>query len=226
MTTFDAVVFDLDGTLCHRTHDVEQLYLEAFDRAGVEPFAEPEDLWSSLSGPPDHDDQVGYLGAGFTRLAAQHGRSDVDPLSLATALADLIDDSQVALRPGAEAALASAEATGGVGLLTNGPKRRQRVKLDALGIADRFDALVYAFDLPRRKPHAEPFDRALDALGTAPGRTLYVGDSLPYDVAGAQNAGLPVAWIRDETGDGPEPYDPEHVLSSVGDLQSVLTTEE
>lgn len=226
MTTFDAVLFDLDGTLCHRTHDVEHLYREAFDRAGVRPFGEPEELWSALSGPPDHDDQVGYLGAGFARLAAQHGRSDVDPLSLAAALTDLIDDSQVGLRPGAEAALTSAEATGSVGLLTNGPEGRQRTKLDALGIADRFDAHVYAFDLPRRKPHADPFDRALDALGTPPERTLYVGDSLSYDVAGAHNAGLPVAWIRDEAGNGPEPYDPEHVLSSVGELESVLTPQE
>lgn len=220
MTTFDAVVFDLDGTLCQRTQDTQRLYERAFEHVGVEPFGDPEALWAELSGPPDHDDQVGYIGSGFARLAAQHGRTEVDPVALAAALSDRVDDSQVALRPGADAALESAAAAGPVGLVTNGPERRQRIKLDALGITDRFDVRVYAYDLPRRKPHAAPFDRALEALDAAPERTLYVGNSLRYDVAGAQNAGLVAAWVRD--GDGPEPYDPEYVLSSVADLPSLL----
>jgi putative hydrolase of the HAD superfamily len=217
---FDAVVFDLDGTLCHRTQDTQRLYQRTFERVGVEPFGDPDALWAALSGAPDHDDRVGYLGAGFARLAAQYERSDVDPLALATAMTDCVDDSQVALRSGARAALNSAETIGPVGLVTNGPERRQRVKLDALGITDRFDARVYAFDLQRRKPHARPFDRALETLDTTPEQTLYVGNSLEYDVAGAHNAGLPAAWLRN--GDDPDPYDPEYVLTSVGDVQSLL----
>lgn len=220
VTPFDAVLFDLDGTLCQRTQDTERLYRRAFERAGAEPFGEPESLWSVLDGPPDHDDRVGYIGRGFARLAAQHSRNDVDPLALADELTGLVDDSQVAFQAGAKAALAAAKEEGAVGLVTNGPERRQRVKLEALGIADQFDALVYAFDLPRRKPHATPFTRALETLGTAPERALHVGNSLEYDVAGAHNAGLSAAWL--ESGDGPEPYNPDHVLESVGDLQSVL----
>lgn len=220
MTTFDAVLFDLDGTLCRRTQDTERLYRRAFERVGAEPFGDPESLWAVLDGPPDHDDRAGDLGAGFARLAAQHGRSGVDPLALGAAIADLVDDSQVAMRSGAPAALTSAEAVGSVGLVTNGPERRQRVKLDALGITDRFDTRVYAFDLPRRKPHAAPFERALATLDTAPERALYVGNSLEYDVAGAQNAGLPVAWLGD--GENPDPYDPEHVLNSPADVESLL----
>lgn len=222
VTTFDAVLFDLDGTLCRRTQDIQRLYLAAFERVGVEPFGDPDALWATLDGPPDHDDRVGYLGVGFARLAAQHDRPDADPLALAAALTDLIDDSQVALRSGARAALDRAATAGSVGLVTNGPERRQRVKLDALGIADRFDACVYAFDLPRRKPHADPFDRALETLDTPPEEALHVGDSLPHDVAGAQNAGLAAAWLRDESEADPGPYDPEYVLTSVADLQSLL----
>ncbi len=220
MTTFDAVLFDLDGTLCRRTQDTGRLYLRAFERVGAEPFGDPESLWAAVDGPPDHDDWAGYLGAGFARLAAQHGRTGVDPLALGAAMADLVDDSQVAMRSGAPAALTSAEAVGPVGLVTNGPERRQRVKLDALGITDRFDARVYAFDLPRRKPHADPFDRALATLDIGPGRALYVGNSLKHDVAGAQNAGLAAAWLGD--GEDPDPYDPEYVLDSVADVASLL----
>jgi putative hydrolase of the HAD superfamily len=219
VTDFDAVLFDLDGTLCRRTQDTERLYRRAFERTDVEPFGEPGDLWQALDGPPDHDDRVGYLGAGFARVAAQYGRSDVDPLALAAAFTDLVDDSQVELRPGADAALDSVPPAS-IGLVTNGPARRQEVKLDALGIADRFDTAVYAFDLARRKPHSLPFERAVSALGVDPGATLHVGDSLRYDVAGAQNAGITAAWIDDE-GEA-ETYTPDYVLSSLDDLPDVL----
>ena len=41
------------------------------------------------------------------------------------------------------------------------------------------------------KPDPVIFGPALDALGTDPSRTLHVGDSVHYDVRGAQAAGMP-----------------------------------
>jgi len=126
----------------------------------------------------------------------------------------------VELVPGARAALESAAA---VALVTNGPERRQRIKLETLGILDRFDAVVYADDLARRKPHALPFERALDGLGVRPDRALFVGNSLGYDVAGAQNAGIPVVWVRGE--DDPGAYEPEYVVDSLTELPALLAGE-
>jgi len=222
VSRFDAVLFDLDGTLCRWVQDTEAAYETAFERAGVAPFGEPSELWTALDGPPDPDDRVGYLGAGFARLAARYGRSEVDPLALADRFVDRIDDTQVEYRPGAEAAVERAAATGDAGLLTNGPSSRQSAKVETLGLADRLDTLVYAGDLPRRKPHAAPFERALEALGAPADRTLYVGDSLAYDVAGAHNAGLEVAWCRRDADDDPGDYRPEHVVDSPSELLSVL----
>ncbi|MEF8887112.1 MAG: HAD family hydrolase [Haloarculaceae archaeon] len=222
MSTVDdieAVLFDLDGTVCRRTQDVAALYDRAFERAGVEPFGEPAALWPLLDGPPDPDDQVGHLAAGFTRLAARHGRR-VDAVALAEAFIAGVDNAQVEFADGAERALEWADARGPAGLLTNGPSSRQRPKVEALTLDDRLNPIVYAGDLPRRKPHTDPFERALAELGTAAERTLYVGDSLAHDVAGAHNAGLPVAWVDD--GDGPGEYRPDLVLESVGDLPDGL----
>ncbi|MFT4946965.1 MAG: HAD superfamily hydrolase (TIGR01509 family) [Natronomonas sp.] len=221
MTRFDAVVFDLDNTLCRNTHDTAALYERAFERAGIEPFGRPEELWAALDGPPDPDDTVSYFGAGFARLAAQHGRSEVDPLTLAAALAETIDHSQVEFLPGAERMLDRARTLGRVGVLTNGPRSRQEPKVEALALADRVDEVVYAGDLPRRKPHIEPFETMLSALDVDADRTLYVGDSLAYDVAGAQNAGLAVAWLReDDVGAGE--YRPEYVIESLAGLDDIL----
>lgn len=217
---YDGVVFDLDGTLLEREQDVDRLFAGAFEAAGVDPFGEPGDLWPLLDGPPDPEDRVGHLGAGFARLAARHGRDDVDPLALAEAFLDGVDNTRVAFRSGAEAALSATRAAGPTGLLTNGPREYQAPKVEALGLADRLDAVVYAGDLPRRKPHAAPFDRILTTLDLPAERTLYVGDSLAHDVAGAHNAGLAVAWLSD--GDDPAPYRPDHVLSSVDEVTDLV----
>ena len=110
---------------------------------------------------------------------------------------------------------------GPVGILTNGPADRQRPKVRTLGLAERVETVVYAGDLPRRKPHAAPFVDVLERLDTRAARTLYVGDSLAYDVAGAHNAGLPVAWVAD--GDDAGRYRPDYVLESIADLPAVLS---
>ena len=223
MASFDAALFDLDGTLCQHTQDTHAMYEQAFEAIGEPSFGEPAALWAALRGPPDHDDPVGYFGAGFARVAAQHGRSDVDPIALARALRSAIDDSAVGFMPGAETALQQAAKLGPIGIVTNGPDTRQRAKLEALGIADRFQTVVYAAGLARSKPHAEPFERAVEALGVARERTLYVGNSLAYDVAGAQNAGLPVAWLRGDEAVGD--YDPEYVIDSLTELPAILRGE-
>lgn len=215
--TFDAVLFDLDGTLIRRTQDTAALYERAFERVGVDPFAAPEALWSVLDGPPDPGDQVGYLGAGFARLAAQHGRH-VDTVALAEAFVAEVDNSQVTFRDDAPAALDAACETAATAVLTNGPELRQADKIGAVGLADRVDSVVYAGDMPRRKPHAAPFEKTVSSLGVPADRALYVGDSLGYDVAGAHNAGLAAAYLGDE----PTPYSPEYVLESLADLPPIL----
>jgi len=219
IVTFDAVLFDLDGTLVRRTQDTATLYERAFEQVGVEPFAAPTELWAVLDGPPDPDDEVGYLGAGFARLAAQHGRR-VDAVALAEAFVAGVDNTQVAFRGGATGALETARDTAATAVLTNGPEYRQADKVGAVGLTERVDTVVYAGDMRRRKPHAAPFEVTLATLGVAPENALYVGDSLAYDVAGAHNAGLRAAYLDD--GDGAEPYSPEYVLESLSELPAVL----
>ncbi|WP_224448438.1 HAD family hydrolase [Haloprofundus salilacus] len=235
MNTLDAVLFDLDGTLCRQDQDGETIYYGAFERAGVDPFGEPSDLWTALEGPPDPDDQLGYLARGFTIVAAQYahnsederGASDpVDADALAQGFLDVVDYSKVSLHPGARGALERARDVGPVGLVTNGPEERQSVKLASLGLADAFDVVVYAGDMTRRKPHRDPFDAAVEAFDIDAASTLYVGNSLRYDVAGAQGAGLQAAWYVGELGSNmdpdPEPYRPEFVVRSFSDLVELL----
>jgi len=221
VTVFDAVVFDLDNTLCRHAGDFDVTYRQAFEAVDSEPFGRPAELWAALDGPPDPDDEIGYLGAGFARVAAQHGRSAIDPLALAAELVAAIDRTAVEFLPEAEAALATAGSVGPVGILTNGPADRQAAKIRSLDLEPQVEAIVYAGDLPRRKPHVDPFESILSTLDSRADRTLYVGDSLTFDVAGAHNAGLPVAWLREDGAEAGQ-YRPEYVLDSLGDLEAVF----
>jgi phosphoglycolate phosphatase-like HAD superfamily hydrolase len=60
--------------------------------------------------------------------------------------------------------------------------------LEALGLQSCFQAVVYAEDASRGKPHPEPLLRSLDLLGVRPPDAAYVGDS-PEDIAMARAAG-------------------------------------
>ena len=229
-TGYSAVAFDLDDTICRRDGDPNELYERAFDRAGIEPFGEPGDLWTALTGPPEPNAERAYFAAGFRIVAAKHGRMKVDADALAEALLASIDHGAVSFTPGAREALAAARELGPVALVTNGPEWRQSPKVATLGLED-LDAVVYAGDMERRKPHPEPFERACSLLGTEPPETLFVGNSLEYDVAGAQGAGLPAAWVPDPgstyptTADGrpdPSPFVPEHVLATLEEFPSLV----
>jgi len=228
MNDIDAVLFDLDGTLCRHAGDANAAYRRAFDRIGAEPFGEPDALWAALDGPPDPNDRVGYLGAGLARVAAQHGRVDIDPIELATELVDGIDEIGVEFLPGATTALDVAAVRRKTGIITNGPRDRQERKVRSLELDKRVDIIIYAGDLDRRKPHAAPFREALTALGVPAERALYVGNSLAYDVAGAHNAGLRVAWLRGDGSGGDSDsgaYRPDYVLAEMSDLAELLEDE-
>jgi putative hydrolase of the HAD superfamily len=128
----------------------------------------------------------------------------------------------VAFLPAADRILDGARQVGRVGVLTNGPRDRQEPKIRALGLAERVDEVVYAGDLPRRKPHVDPFETILSGLDVDAERSLYVGDSLAYDVAGAQNAGLAVAWLRGDADDDPGAYRPEYTIDSLAELADIF----
>lgn len=216
MCRYDATVFDLDGTLCRHEQAIEPVFYGAFADAGVEPLGEPADLWPELGDVTDYETETAQLTDAFARLATKQNQS-IDARAVAAAFVDRLDWTDVSLLSGAADALDAARKNGHVGLLTNGPERRQATKIAALGLEDAFDVTVYAGDMDRRKPYPDPFERTVTALGTAASATLYVGNSLEHDVRGATGAGLPVAWVRHDAADAGA-YAPDHVLDSVGEL--------
>ncbi|MFD5324109.1 HAD family hydrolase [Streptomyces sp. NPDC127092] len=91
------------------------------------------------------------------------------------------------------------------GVLSNSSIRNQDHKLRALGVRDRFEAVVCAAELGVAKPAAEAFHAACAALGLAPEQVAYVGDQPDIDARGAVEAGLLGVWLdRADSGGRPE----------------------
>lgn len=91
-------------------------------------------------------------------------------------------------------------------LLTNSSDAATRMKLQVLGIAERFPDVVTTDTFGFGKPDPRVFDYACEVIGEAPADCVSIGDSYPNDVAAAREAGLRALWLdRSGTGIGGEP---------------------
>ena len=79
-----------------------------------------------------------------------------------------------------------------LGLLSDFPPRK---KLENMGLADAWDAVLCSEETGALKPSAHPFKVMAQALGCPPAEILYVGNSRAYDVAGAARAGMKTALV-------------------------------
>jgi len=68
-------------------------------------------------------------------------------------------------------------------------------KLELMGLAGRFELALCSEASGALKPAREPFAMLAEALGLPPGRILYVGNVAKIDVAGAKEAGMATAII-------------------------------
>jgi len=81
-------------------------------------------------------------------------------------------------------------------LITNGPSRLQRGKIELHGLDSYFDWIVISEECGFEKPHIEIFDHTLGLAGIPSKRAAHAGDSLTADVVGANNAGVTSIWVR------------------------------
>jgi phosphoglycolate phosphatase len=72
--------------------------------------------------------------------------------------------------------------------------------LDALGVAERFSAIVGADAVTQRKPHPEHYQAAVARAGGTVRRSVMIGDTVA-DVGAARGAGAPVIVVRFGYGD-------------------------
>ncbi len=76
-----------------------------------------------------------------------------------------------------------------IALISNSPPT-SKDQLADLGIKQYFDEAIFSFELGYRKPEKEIFLSMLDKAGVEASEALMIGDSLKYDINGANAVGI------------------------------------
>lgn len=185
----EAVLFDVDGTLC----DSDPLHYYAFREMlqeigfnGGEPITEEyfskniagkhnEDI-ASLLFPDDHQRGVKFLDdkeAMFRRFA----KEQVEPIKGLDKLRKWIEDR--GLKRAA---------------VTNAPRLNAELMISILGLSDFFECVILGDDCERAKPFPDPYLKALEALKVSKDHTFICEDSVSGITAGVA-AGMPVVGL-------------------------------
>ena len=202
---FDAVAFDLDGTLYPSSRLFAQAFLTMLPKARrLEALNLARRRLRVLGADPAYRASVHSGAADGPSFRAREAELVARQLGMGVSeAADMIardfyrgiEELFARVQPfgGLEPALDRIEGAGArLALLSDLPPAR---KLELLGLSGRFEPALCSEDSGFLKPAPEPFAMLASRLGLPPGRILYVGNSPSIDVAGAKNAGLSAAIV-------------------------------
>ncbi len=178
---FDAVLFDLDGTLVDTAPDMVAA-LQAMQRAhGRDPI--PYDVGRSHVS----NGAIGLLGVGFPGLGISFG--DAMHVEYLERYAESVCKAS-RIFGGLEDLLDRLDAAGCPwGVVTNKPENLTNPLLEALGLASRSACTVSGDSLPVRKPDPAPLLLACDIAGVDAYRSIYIGDAA-RDIEAGLRAGM------------------------------------
>jgi HAD superfamily hydrolase (TIGR01549 family) len=94
--------------------------------------------------------------------------------------------------------------------------------LEKFGLRRFFDVAIVSGEINRRKPSAEIFEKALNALNAKASRTVFVGDMLDLDVMGPKKVGMKTVLIKRRPIEENADVKPDRVITRLTELPDVL----
>jgi pyrophosphatase PpaX len=183
-TTYEAVVFDLDGTVV----DSVELIIVSFQHAIREVLGQElsrEDAIAQV-GTPLREQMERFSPGHAAELVEAYREFNHREHDRMLTLYDGIEDLLCGLR----------KARVKVGLVTSKSRFTTQMAFDLTGIEPYFDATVCVDEASGNKPLPAPILACLEQVGVAPSAAAYVGDS-PADIQAALAAGvvaIAVTW--------------------------------
>lgn len=222
---YATLLFDLDHTLFDSDESERLAYLHTMQACGLEAPESHFDryvsinraMWTAVEAGTMAPDEVRHRR--FEQFLAEVC-VDADPHRMADDFVwGLAHHGE--LYDGARALLEMLAEQVSLALVTNGLSAVQRTRLERLGIAGFFDAIVISSEVGVTKPRREIFDLTFELLGEPDRDTaLMVGDSLTSDIAGGRNAGIATCWYN------PNGLEPDgeltHVIGRLADLVAIV----
>jgi putative hydrolase of the HAD superfamily len=94
---------------------------------------------------------------------------------------------------------------------------------ERIGLDPYFDAITTSEEARSCKPHPEIYRHALDKAGdVAPEEVVFVGDSLEFDVVGANALGMTSVLITDPPSQVEGDEDPDYVIESIPEVLQII----
>lgn len=206
--TFDAVIFDNDGTLVDSSASVERSWVRWAREHGID----PERLRGSHGLPA-----AAIIEKVGSHLDARDALTRIEELEVA-------DVTGIVALPGvleAISVLSGAKPPAPFAIATSATRALAEVRLAAAGI-DVPAGFVTVDDVERGKPHPDPFLLAAERLGVDPARALVCEDA-PSGIAAARAAGCAVLAVT-TTAPADELTGADLVVESLADV--AFTVEE
>jgi len=179
---FDPVLFDLDGTVV----DTVELIVESFRYATTTVLGEvlPDEFIIGGVGQP--------LRVQMERLSEEHAQELYD---VYREYNHRRHDELIRGYEGIEEVLGALKAAGRrTGIVTSKSRDTTAMAFAAVGLEERFDAVVTASDTSEHKPSPVPLQLCLQRLGATADGSIYVGDS-PFDIEAGAAAGMTTAAV-------------------------------
>jgi len=178
---FNAVLFDLDGTLVDTAPDMVAVLQAMQNSHGLKPVD------YHLGRAQVSNGAIGLLGLGFPEIEVSFG-DEMHHEYLERYAEMICEDSRVFA--GIDSLLDLLDEAGCPwGVVTNKPESLTNPLLDALGLASRSACTVSGDSLPVRKPDPAPLLLACDMAGVDAYRSIYVGDAA-RDIEAGLRAGM------------------------------------
>ena len=179
---YDAIVYDLDGTLVDLAVDWDAVAASVLDVYAEHAVKPPTDeLWDLMEAADEYG--IGDEVEEAIALHERAGARDSALLALGERLVEGVGD-----RPGTPPA----------GVCSLNCEEACRIAAATHGLGDALDpdAIVGRDTVGSHKPEPESLLAAVDRLGAAPEDALFVGDSR-RDAEAAERAGVAFAWAAD-----------------------------
>lgn len=174
---YEAVVFDLDGTIV----DSVELIIVSFQHA----------MREVLGREVTREESVAYVGRPLREQMMIFSPEHVDELVASYQEFNHREhDRMLTLYDGILSLLDRLQGSGvKLGLVTSKSRHTTQMAFDLTGIEGYFDATICADESPGNKPSPDPILLCLKRLEVSPGDAAYVGDS-PADIQAARAAGV------------------------------------
>lgn len=212
MPRYEAVVFDLDGTLVSEEDGVQQataMVAQALRERGhpvldarleeARTTVVREAMAANRGNWPPWLSREEWLRRAFARVDVPEALA---PDMAAVYLQGRIDG--LALLDHAVELVQAVAGQARLGMITNGGSSEQRLKITTVGLDRFFPQPLISDEVGVQKPDPAIFEQALTSLEVSASNAVYIGNSFVNDVEGAAAVGMDTIWL-DHHGSGPPP---------------------